>query len=96
MATDLQAQLITAFQQSWPNLASAIRGHQFPDDSNPVPLLSSIASTTDTPEKEMFCSLLVGLECRVAVKCRDLGNSYLVCWNLIAIGHDLRSHKVSR
>ncbi|CAJ2651962.1 unnamed protein product [Trifolium pratense] len=58
MATDLQSQLITAFQQSWPNLASAIRGHQFPADSNPVPLLSSIASTTDTPEKKMFCSLL--------------------------------------
>ncbi|KHJ31007.1 hypothetical protein EV44_g1315 [Erysiphe necator] len=58
MATDLQAQLITAFQQIWSNLASAIRGHQLTDDSNPVPLLSSIASTTDTPEKKKFCSLL--------------------------------------
>ncbi|KHJ35663.1 putative chromosome segregation protein [Erysiphe necator] len=59
MVTDLQAQLITAFQQSWQNLASAIRGHQFPDDLNPEPLQSSIASTTDTPEKKMVCSLLI-------------------------------------
>lgn len=59
MTTDPRViQLITAFQQSWPNLSAAIEGHHFPEDSNPTPLLTSIASTTNSPEKNMFCSLL--------------------------------------
>ncbi|RKF82645.1 hypothetical protein GcM3_022035 [Golovinomyces cichoracearum] len=59
MTTDPRViQLITAFKQSWPNLSTAIEGHRFPENSNPTPLLTSIASTTDSPEKNMFCSLL--------------------------------------
>ncbi|KHJ32318.1 putative chromosome segregation protein [Erysiphe necator] len=67
MSSDPQSQLSAAFQQSWPNLSSAIEGHQFPDDSNPAPLLTSIASTIDTPEKNMFCSLLLCFDSKFGV-----------------------------
>ncbi|KHJ32320.1 hypothetical protein EV44_g3888 [Erysiphe necator] len=67
MSSDPQSQLSAAFQQSWPNLSSAIEGHQFPDDSNPTPLLTSIASTIDTPEKNMFCSLLLCFDSKFGV-----------------------------
>lgn len=67
MSTDEQiSQLFTLFQQTWPNLSTALEGHQFPTESNPAPLLSAIASTTDTPEKAMFCSLLSCFDAKVA------------------------------
>lgn len=50
--------LVSSFRESWPNLANAIEDHEFPPESNPTPLLTTIASTTDSPEKIMFCSLL--------------------------------------
>ena len=51
-------QITIAFQQSWPNLSAAIECHHFPEDSNPTDLLTIIASTTESPEKKMFCSSL--------------------------------------
>ncbi|RKF60727.1 hypothetical protein OnM2_048005 [Erysiphe neolycopersici] len=45
-------------------LSAAIEGHQFPEDSNPNPLLISIAFTTDSPEKNMFCNLLQCFEAK--------------------------------
>ena len=55
---DEMNELLAAFQQSWPNLSNAIHGHQFPRDSNPIQLSSSIANTENSAEKSMFCSLL--------------------------------------
>lgn len=52
------SQLLSSFNESWPNLAKAIEDYTFPPDSNPTPLLTTIASTLDSPEKIMFCSLL--------------------------------------
>lgn len=56
--TSTMNRLVASFRESWPNLANAIEDHNFPPESNPTPLLTTIASTTDSPEKIMFCSLL--------------------------------------
>ena len=69
-------QLLAAFRESWPNLANALENHIFPEDSNPTPLLSTIASTTNTPEKSMFCSLLKCFDDKFGDLCTKLGDKY--------------------
>ena len=51
-------ELFVAFQQSWPDLSTAIENYQFKEGSNPAPLLRTIAATNDSQEKIMFCGLL--------------------------------------
>ena len=67
-------QLLAAFRESWPNLANALENHIFPEDSNPTPLLTTIASTTNTPEKSMFFSLLKCFDDKFGDLCSKLGN----------------------
>ena len=51
-------ELFVAFQQSWPDLSTAIKNYQFKEGSKPAPLLRNIAATNDSQEKIMFCGLL--------------------------------------
>ncbi|CCU81914.1 Putative chromosome segregation protein [Blumeria hordei DH14] len=85
-------QLLDSFRGSWPNLASAIGDYTFPPDSNPTPLLTTIASTSDSPEKIMFCSLLKCFDLKFGVLNRQISHQLATISELESNFKSMKGH----